>query len=305
MSQVEANGITLEYDEFGPATGTPLILIMGLGMQMIAWPEPFCALLGERGFRVIRFDNRDIGLSSKWAAPRFPGFQLRLTAAILRLPLPPPYTLDDMAADTVGLLDALKIPRAHIVGASMGGMIAQIVAANFPERVISLVSMMSSTSRRGLPGPSAKVRRGLMARRPQGREEVIHFGMNVLRLIGSPGYPTPEADLRRKVERFVDRAYCPAGFGRQLLAVIAAPNRVRLLRRVRAPTLVLHGQSDPLLSLKAAEDTAAQIPDARLTTIAGWGHDIAPGLVPRLADEIASHCATAEAAEASAPGGKA
>jgi len=302
MSQIQANGQTLEYEDMGPREAPAIVLVMGLGMQLIAWPDKFCAALVERGFRVIRFDNRDIGLSSKAGHSNLLRLRLKMGAAMLRLPVRLPYTLEDMARDTLGLIDALGLQRAHVVGASMGGMIAQLLAIEHPERVASLTSMMSSTGRRGLPGPDPKVRRGLLKRRPKTRPEAIEYGVNLLRLIGSPGYPTHEAQLRQTVTRTIARSYHPVGFTRQLLAIIAAPDRIERLKTIRAPTLVLHGAGDPLISPAAAEDTAACIPGARLMIIPGWGHDLPEALLPTFATAIADHC---QAAESVARGGNA
>ncbi len=299
MSRVQANGQTLEYEETGPADGPAIVLIMGLGMQLIAWPEPFWLGLAARVYRVIRFDNRDIGLSSEWSKRRLIGLRARFIAATLRLPVRPYYTLDDMVQDTLGLMDALKIERAHVVGASMGGMIAQILAARRPERVRSLTSMMSTSGRRGLPGPAKHIVRALARPRPKDLDQAIEFGVDLLRLIASPGYPTGETELREIVTRAVRRSYRPRGFARQLLAVAAAPSRVALLRSIRAPTLVLHGAADPLVPLPAGRNTADNIAGARLSVIPGWAHDLPAPLLPTLVEAIGAHC---DAVERSQPG---
>src|SRR5271163_4806569 len=260
-----------------------MMLIMGLAMQLTAWPDEFCHALASRGFRVIRFDNRDAGLSTKMPSIGWLTTTALLAGATLRMPVRPPYGLADMASDAVGLMDALDIDRAHVVGASMGGMIAQIVAADYPERVKSLVSLMSTSGKATLPGPSPRVLRGLLRRRARrnserGIAETIAF----LRLIASPGYPTSDAELRAKVERGLRRRHHPDGWTRHLIAVQAARSRVRALRRIRAPTLVMHGADDPLIRVAAGRDTAVNIPGARLRIIPGWGHDLPTTLLPTL-----------------------
>ena len=294
MTAIKANGITIEYEEMGPPDAPVILLIMGLGMQLIAWPEPFCEGLAARGFRIVRFDNRDAGLSTRMPSVGSLASTAMMARAFLRLPVRPPYTLDDMARDTVGLMDALGIGQAHIVGASMGGMIAQIVAIEHPERVKSLTSIMSTTGHRALPGPKGKVRRALLRPRPRDKAMAVDRYMEMFRLIGGGDYPPTEAELRARVERAVRRSYRPDGFGRQLIAIQAAPSRVRKLRGVRAPTLVLHGSHDPLVPLAGGEDTAANIPGARLRVVPGMGHFLPQALIPLLVDEIAGHCLKAE-----------
>ncbi len=300
MTAVQANGITIEYAESGPSDGPVILLIMGLGMQLIAWPELFCNGLTARGFRVVRFDNRDAGLSTRMPSTGSLALTSMMARAVLGLPVRPPYTLDDMARDTVGLMDALGIGEAHIVGVSMGGMIAQIIAIEHPERVRSLTSIMSTTGNRALPGPRAKVMRALLRPRPRDKAVAVRRGMKLFRLIGGSGYPPTAAELRARVESAVRRSYRPGGIARQLVAIQTAPSRARKLRRVRAPTLILHGTDDPLVPLAAGEDTAANIPGARLRIIPGMGHFLPEALIPRLVEDIAAHCESAEA-EAQAP----
>jgi pimeloyl-ACP methyl ester carboxylesterase len=296
MPTVAANGLSIEYEETGDKRAPAILLIMGLGMQLVAWPEPFCRGLADRGFRVVRFDNRDAGLSTKIRG----GNAVTLAAAVARAlagrHIAPRYTLRDMAADTLGVMDALGIERAHIVGASMGGMIAQIVAAEHPERVRSLVSIMSSSGDPKLPrGKSRALLPLLLPHAPIfGRARAIRRNMRLFRVIGSPGFPTPEADLRAKVAHAIARSYYPLGIARQVLAIAASGSRVEQLRRIRAPSLVIHGSDDPLIPVAAGEDTAAKIPGARLQVIPGMGHDLAPGLVPLLVDAITRHCQAAD-----------
>ncbi len=296
MTSVQANGITLEYDIIGSARDPALLLIMGLGMQLIAWPETFCGMLADRGFRVIRFDNRDAGLSTSFDQAGVPSLFVSYLKFLARLPVPAPYRIDDMAADTVGLLDALDIDRAHIVGASMGGMIAQNVAASWPGRVTSLTSIMSTTGRRSLPGPTMKARSALMSRpaRPGQTDEAIERMVQVFKAIGSPGYPEDEAVLRERFAHHVHRAYRPAGVARQMLAIAASGDRTATVRKISAPTLVLHGAADPLVPLACGRETARVVQSARLTVIDGMGHDLPTQLLPRLAAEIGEHCARAQ-----------
>jgi pimeloyl-ACP methyl ester carboxylesterase len=294
MTAVQANGITIEYEEFGPPDAPMILLIMGLGMQLVAWPNSFCEGLAARGFRVVRFDNRDAGLSSRMPSAGRLATRAMMMRALFRLPVRPPYTLDDMAADTVGLLDVLGIGKAHMVGASMGGMIAQIVAIEHPERVKSLTSIMSTSGDPALPGPKGNVLRALIRPRPRSESMAIRRMIEFFHLVGGSGYPPTKAELQAKVERSVRRSYRPDGLARQLVAIQTAPSRVRTLRRVKAPTLVLHGSEDPLIPMAGGEDTASNIPGARLRIVPGMGHFLPEALIPLLVDEIAGHCLEAE-----------
>lgn len=291
MPELAANGLQIEYDEFGDADAPAMLLIMGLGTQMIAWPEPFCERLAAEGFRVLRFDNRDIGLSTKMEGAKSPGTLRLMLSAWLGIKPPAPYSLDDMAADAVGVLDALDVPAAHIVGASMGGMIAQIVAAEYPQRTLSLVSIMSTSGRRGLPGAEAEVTKKIFGPRPklETREEIVDYLSGNLRAISSPAYPVDEERLRELVERSVERSYYPAGFMRQLAAIIADGSRVERLKKIEAPTLVIHGKADPLVPVECGIDTAEHIPGAKLELIEGMGHDLPQALWDRMAGLIAEH----------------
>lgn len=292
--QIKANHIEIEVEDTGAdgsQAGRPVVLlIMGLGMQLIAWPPAMVQALVDAGYRVVRFDNRDIGLSRHFDQLVVPN--LVWTALKLRfgVPVRPPYTLRDMALDAIGVLDALRVPRAHVVGASMGGMIAQHVALAAPARLLSLTSIMSSSGARGLPNPSPEVMR-LMMRRParQTRESVIDYTVQLVRAIGSPGFPTPEPEIRARVVEAVARSFHPAGTLRQMVAVGADSGRAAALSSVRAPTLVLHGKSDPLVPCPCGEDTARRIPGARLVAIDGMAHDLPPGVVERLLDAMLPH----------------
>lgn len=292
MPSVHVNNLNLEYEILGRDDAPPLLLIMGLGMQMIAWPDAFCARLADQGFRVIRFDNRDVGLSTKLEHLGTPNVPFEFAKYMLRLPLKAPYYIDDMTADAAGLLAALGIDKAHIVGASMGGMIAQNLAANFPDKVQSLTSLMSTTGRRSLPGPTWKARNALLSP-PAKRGDIagaVERMKKIFRVIGSPGFPEDEAILTDLCERHVRRNNYPPGIARQLVAIAASGDRTRVLNRIVAPTLVIHGKDDPLLPFAAGIDTARAIGNAQLSIIPGMGHDIPSGLHERLVEEIAAHC---------------
>jgi proline iminopeptidase len=289
--------IHIEYESLGDPRHPAILLIMGLGMQLTGWPDDFCHGLVARGYRVIRFDNRDCGLSGRAPRGRRANLLLAMAAASLGLPLRTPYTLADMAGDAIGLMDRLGIERAHIVGASMGGMIAQVFAARFPQRVLSLTSIMSTSGNRRVSRPSREARKVLLSRPADSKdpESVIDHLVGMFGVIGSPGYPASREELRQRIGRSVRRAYDPAGTARQLLAVIAAGDRRKLLRSIRAPTLVIHGAADPLVPLAAGRDTARHIPGASLLVIEGMGHDFPEALLPRLVQAIAEHCQRAGA----------
>jgi pimeloyl-ACP methyl ester carboxylesterase len=284
------NGIELAYQELGDPDGEPLLLIMGLAMQMLAWDEQFCAMLGERGFRVVRFDNRDIGCSTKIDSAGVPS---RMDMLLGRRATAP-YLLTDMAADTTGLMDHLGIESAHLVGASMGGMIAQTVAIEHPQRVRSLVSMMSSTGNRWLGFPAWKAFGTLFARPGVGREAAIESTVRTFKIIGSPAYPIDEARFREMAAASYDRSHSRAGVARQLHAITASGDRTVQLERLRLPATVLHGDSDPLIRPAAGRATARAIRDSHLRIFKGMGHDLPPDLWPDLVDEIT---ATARASD--------
>jgi pimeloyl-ACP methyl ester carboxylesterase len=234
MPVISANGIEIAYDDRGNRDDPAILLIMGLATQMIAWPEAFCDRLAARGFRVIRFDNRDVGLSTKFEAAPPIDLGAILQQLMAGKKIDPPYDLTDMAGDTVGLMDRLAIEKAHVVGASMGGMIAQIVAAKYPNRVRSLVSIMSSSGDPNLPQATPEAMTAIMQARPDGgdRELAIQHGMKIYRAIGSPGFPTPDDELRAKVGAAFDRSYYPAGVGRQFAAIMASGPRVEMLKKI-------------------------------------------------------------------------
>jgi pimeloyl-ACP methyl ester carboxylesterase len=285
--KVEANGVRIEVDDQGPADGPVVLLIMGLGMQLIAWPQTMVQMLVRQGFRVVRFDNRDIGLSQGFDAAGVPNMALAGLRHAMHLPVHSPYSLADMARDALGVLDALDIEQAHVCGASMGGMIAQHLAAMAPERVASLTLMMTTSGSRRLPQPSWRVRRALMSRPMKpGADAAVDWIIQVLHLIGSPAYPSDPQALRARALESVQRAWHPSGSARQLLAVVADGDRSALLLHIQAPTLVIHGVDDPLVPVACGEDLAQRIADARADFIPGMGHDLPEELLPRFAQGI-------------------
>lgn len=291
MPQANVNNITIEYESFGAERDPMILLIMGLGMQLIAWPEGFCRELAGRGFRVIRYDNRDTGFSTKFDGARTPSIASLLLRSVLRLPARIPYTLQDMADDAAGLLDALDIDAAHLVGASMGGMIAQNFAVQHAERTQSLTSIMSTSGHRSLPGADPLVTRHIFRARPDGsdREAVIAHNVRTLELIGSPGYPVDEDTRRELCSMSFDRCFYPSGFKRHVAAIIMDGDRRDRLRRIKAPTLVIHGREDRLVPLAGGIDTAEHVPGAVLEIIDGMGHNLPEPLWPRLIEMIAGH----------------
>jgi len=286
--KIQANGITIEVDVQGPPDGEPLLLVMGLGMQLVAWPEELVADLVARGFRVIRFDNRDIGLSQGFDAAGVPSLLRTLLRYTMRLPVRAPYQLRDMANDAVGVLDALGIRSAHVCGASMGGMIAQHLAAAHPTRVKSLTLMMTTSGARHLPQPGMKTRRALMSRpRSNAVADVVGHLEGLLHTIGSPAFRPDLQRQRIRLEAAVRRAWRPSGTVRQLVAIVADGDRSAMLARLRVPTRVIHGAQDPLVPPAAAQDLVQKIAGATLDLVPGMGHDLPLALLPRLAEGIA------------------
>lgn len=286
--QISANGISLEVDDHGSPSGEPLLLIMGLGMQLLGWRDGFVATLVQRGFRVIRFDNRDIGLSTSLDAAGPPDLGIGLLRSALGLRVRSAYTLADMAADCVGLLDGLGIARAHVCGASMGGMIAQRLADLAPDRVKSLTLMTTSSGSRKLPGPSLKVRRALIARPayPKSIASIVEHYVKQDGLTGSPAYPASKAHLREFFTTSVERSHRPAGAARQLMAIVGDGDRTNILHGIQIPTHVIHGAADVLVPVQAGRDLAARIPGATLDIVDGMGHDLPHELWSRYADGI-------------------
>jgi pimeloyl-ACP methyl ester carboxylesterase len=290
--RVVANGIGIEVDDQGLPSGEPLLLIMGLGMQLTAWPQELVQHLVSRGFRVIRFDNRDAGLSQGFDHLGVPNLPWAGFKHLLGMPVRSPYSLADMAADALGVLDALGIARAHICAASMGGMVAQHIAAKHPERVKSLTLMMTTSGNRKLPQAELRVQRALMSR-PSGRDPaaVMAHLQRLLTLIGSPAFPPDPALLRPRLQALVARAWRPAGTVRQLAAVVADGDRSALLAQIKAPTRVIHGEADPLVPVAAGRDLVARIPGAVADIVPGMGHDLPQQLLAHFAQGIALNAA--------------
>jgi pimeloyl-ACP methyl ester carboxylesterase len=293
--KVTANGIQIEVEDTGPgAPGSAerpvVLLIMGLGMQLVAWPQPLVQALVDAGYRVVRHDNRDIGLSQHFDHLGKPNMLWQVLKFRLGLTLKPPYTLHDMARDALGVLDALGISQAHIVGVSMGGMIAQRVALAAPARVLSLTSIMSSSGARGLPQAAPEVTRALLSR-PAGHgvEDIVNHYVRLFRVIGSPAFPLTDEEMRERILLGVKRSFHPEGTLRQMLAIAADTQRAQELVQIRNRTLVLHGRADPLVPFACGEDTAKRIPGAALVGIEGMGHDLPPGVVQRLLVPLVAH----------------
>jgi pimeloyl-ACP methyl ester carboxylesterase len=297
MPHVRANGIDIEYESFGRDSDPLILLIMGFGAQLIFWPDPLCEGLAAKGFRVVRFDNRDIGKSTHLVGETAPDPRALFAEVMAGRRPHVPYSLDDMANDTVGLMDGLGVTRAHIVGASMGGMIAQLVAINHPSRTKSLVSIMSTTGRRDLP-PGNPETLSVLFRPPNstGRDDLIEASILVQKAVSGPGFPLSEAEMRARAERRTD--YAPfdlAGIARQSAALIVAPPRNALLNQLRCPALILHGADDPVIPAAAAKDTAESIPGAELVIVPGMGHDFPAALVPVFLKNIGGFVAKVEA----------
>ena len=295
MASVTANGIRIEYEEFGNPGNPAVVLIMGFAGQMVVWPEEFCRGLAEQSLRVIRFDNRDAGLSTHLEGVKAPGMVRTMFGSFLGIKLKVPYTLDDMALDTIGLLDALEISEAHIVGASMGGMIAQIMSMKHAGRVKSLTSIMSATGNRKLPGPRPKVLRHALFRHRKNldRDGMIEYLVDLWQLNASPAYPMPVEERLQRVTSWVDRDFDPAANIRQFAAMATSDDRAKSLGAIDLPTLVVHGEDDPLIPVDAGRHTAQCIPGARLHVIPGMGHDMPEQLIPEMVGVIASHIANA------------
>ncbi|MCG7563008.1 alpha/beta hydrolase [Pseudoalteromonas sp. McH1-42] len=291
-----SNGLTLSYQDCGNRHAPTIILIMGLGAQMTVWPDELYFGLVDRGFRVIRFDNRDTGLSSHLDEHGTPN----LFKTWLRRKVPfgkqAPYSLEDMADDVLALMKALKIKKAHLVGASMGGMIAQILAAKQRKKVLSLTSIMSNANNQLISGKSLGVLLKLARLTPRNNspQAAISYNVRLNQLIGSPAYPRDEQTLREQATMHISRAHNPAGFKRQLAAITASGDRRHLLTRIKAPTLVIHGTHDPIFPLTAGQQTAAEIRKARLKIVEGLGHDFPPMLMGKMAKWIAKHVKKAE-----------
>ena len=290
MSNVTANGIQIEYETFGTSSDRPLLLIIGLGGQMIHWDEDLCKDLAKRGYYVIRFDNRDLGRSTKFEAAGVPNIPETVGKILKGEEVQPPYTLEDMADDAVGLLDALGLQKAHICGMSMGGMIAQTIAIRHPSRVLSLISIYSTTGNRELPQPKPEILGILIALPPDKKEAYIEHMLGVFKAIAGPRFGVDEAWTRRTMAESFDRSYYPQGVARQLVAILTQRDRRSALASLKVPTLVIHGTDDPLVLVEAGKDTAKSIPVARLILIEGMGHDLPHGGAwPQIIEAIAEY----------------
>ena len=296
MPNIDANGLSLHYESLGNENDPPILLIMGLAVQMILWPDAFCQMLVNSGFRVIRFDNRDVGLSTKLDHLGVPNVPIEYAKFMLRLPLKSYYLIDDMAADTAALIDALRLKRPHIVGASMGGMIAQNLAANYPDKVSTLTSIMSTTGRRSLPKPTWKTMRAIM-QPPAKRDDTqgaINRMVKVFDVISSKTYPPDPTYMREFCTRHIERANYPQGGARQLMAIAASDDRTYTVRKIKAPTLVIHGDEDKLVSPVCGMETAREIVygggKAKVSIIKGMAHDFPEPLLRQITEEIVGHC---------------
>jgi pimeloyl-ACP methyl ester carboxylesterase len=293
MARARSNGIELEYEVTGNPADPPILLIMGLGAQLIVWDDEFVLGLARRGHFVIRYDNRDVGLSTHFDGVAAPALPELIARRLKGEPLGAPYLLSDMAADAAGLLDYLEIPSAHVVGASMGGMIAQTLTLEHPRRVRSLTSIMSTTGNPSLPPAKPEAMARLSMPAPAERSAYIAQSLESQRIIGGNGFPFDEERSRRLAERAYDRAFYPQGFTRQVAAIIASGSRREALEALRLPTLVVHGLEDPLVPVEGGLDTHEAIPGSELLLIDGMGHSLPRGVWPTVIDAIQKHVARA------------
>lgn len=298
MARIEANGIGIEYELEGPKGAPVVLLVMGLAAQLTAWPPALLERLHGAGFRTLRFDNRDAGLSEKMEGRRAPNLPLQAILSRLNVSGLAPYNLRDIAADAEGLMAALGVERAHVVGVSMGGMIAQVFAGTRPARTLSFAGIMTTTNRPRLPGARRDVAKTMFGPGPVAatEEAAIERGVRIWRLIGSPDGGEDEAALRARVTAAVRRSNYPAGIRRQTAAIVDEGDLRRYARRIAAPTLVIHGEADPLVRIEGGADLAACVPGARFERIEGMGHDLAPRHLPRIAELLIGHVEAAEAA---------
>ncbi|MFT6559548.1 alpha/beta fold hydrolase [Sneathiella sp.] len=294
MVQIDTGRVTLEVEKFGRQEDPALVLIAGLGFQLIDWPEAFCKQLADSGFQVLRFDNRDVGLSEKFDAKGVPDLEKAMAAKAGGRAPELPYSLTDMAEDVIALLDQLGLEKAHMVGMSMGGMIVQLLGGHFPERCLSLTSIMSSSGEASVsvPHPDAMA---VLTQAPASQEksDIVEFGLMVNDTIGSPGFRWNRSALKAHIEACFDRGYCPTGYLRQMGAVFSAGSRRELLKTIPLKTLVIHGKDDRLVPPSAGQDTADHIPGARFELVEGMGHDLSPSLCDHLAALIRPHVMSA------------
>jgi pimeloyl-ACP methyl ester carboxylesterase len=290
MAKTEANGIQMEYETFGSLSDKPLLLIIGLGGQLLQWDKGLCRDLASRGHYVIRYDNRDVGLSTKFDQTGIPNIVEAIGEILTGDKSVATYSMGDMADDAAGLLDALGIPAAHICGMSMGGMIAQTLALRHPSRVLSLTSIYSNTGNPQLPQPKPEIMEALITPPPAERAANIEHMTNLFRMIAGPGFPFEEEWVRRTAAASYDRSFYTPGLARQLLAILTQDDRRAALANVKAPTLVIHGTSDPLVPVEGGKETAAAIPGAELMLVEGMGHDLPyGGAWPKIIEALAAH----------------
>jgi len=294
MPKVKANNIEITYDTFGDPSDEPLLLIMGLGAQMISWDPEFCQMLVDKGFSVIRFDNRDVGLSTKFEEAGIPNMGKLIRKAFMGKEVKSPYKLEDMANDAVGLLDELNIEKAHICGASMGAMIAQVIALEHPDRVLSLTSIMGSTGNPELPQAKPEAMKVLTTPPPKDKDAYIEQSVKSWRVLQGSGFPPDDERLRERAAKAYDRSYYPQGIARQFAAILANGNRKPKLKEIDVPTLVIHGTDDPLVPVEAGKDTHEAIPDSELLLIEGMGHYLPPRAWERIVNAIAENATKAK-----------
>jgi len=288
MANVQANGIQIEYDTFGRRSDRPLLLVMGLGAQMIHWREEFCEQLANAGHFVVRYDNRDVGLSTKFDAAGLPDIPAIMTQMAAGQPVSAPYTLNDMADDGIGLMDALDLPAAHICGASMGGMIVQAMAIRQPRRIKSVTSIMSSTGNRELPPAKPEAMAALMSPAGTNRDEVAERSVAVSKVIGSPAYPADPDEARARAIEAYERAFYPIGVARHMAAVASHGNRKPALLQLEVPALIIHGKADPLVPIEGGLDTHEALRGSQLMLIDGMGHDLPKQVWSQIVSGIAA-----------------
>ncbi len=293
MPKVTANGIQIAYEDHGDPSAPPVVMVMGLGGQLTMWSDKLIEDLVAGGYRVITFDNRDIGLSHHHTGEKAPGILRQIVLRRLGIKQKTPYELMDMAQDTIGLLDALKLEHVHLVGISMGGMIGQHVAALVPDRVKSLTAIMTTTGNPKLPRPSGKVMKAMVRRGPppKTRDEIIDQSVATFTVIGTPDEDQNTNGMRDRITRSYDRSYNPAGLARQMSAIVATGDFRKITRRIKAPTLVLHGSKDPLVPIEGGYDIAKLVPGARMEVLDGMGHDVPPRFLPAITEQLLNHFA--------------
>jgi len=297
MANVKVNGIQIEYDTFGEVGSRPLLMIKGIGQQMITWSDDFCSLLAQAGHYVIRFDHRDVGLSSKLENEKTPELAEIVGAVARGEKINPPYTLDDMAADAIGLLDALNIAKAHVCGMSMGGAIAQILAISYPSRLLSLTLMMTSTGNPDVPPAKPEAMAALLAPPPDQRQAYIEHHVKTFRVIGSTKFTFNEEYHRQLAGRLFDRSFYPVGMTRHFLALLSQENRNPALAKVKLPTLIIHGADDPLVPVEAGKDAAKVIPGSEILIIEGMGHDLPREVWPAVGEAMTKNTAKGQPAK--------